>query len=269
MNRQESRTVIFHVDSDGLAVLRINRPKARNALDWEAQDYFAACIKSIKVNERVRALIITGSGNDAFVSGGDLKEFLHNHDTQSGHRLSRVMSEALADLRVLTIPVIAAINGDAFGGGCEIVTACDLRIAGEETRFSFAQVRNGLTTGWGGTSRLVELIGLSRACDWLLTGRVFDAREAYQAGFLQRLVIADQDVLDVAREWAGELIELPAGALGAIKSLLYAAVTLPAEEMRKLETALFLAQWASPDHLEALAAFAEKRPPVFNQMPRT
>jgi enoyl-CoA hydratase len=96
MNSQASRTVIFHVDSDGLAVLRINRLQARNALDWEGQDRFAACIKSIKSDKRVRALIITGSGNNAFVSGGDLKEFLHNHDTQSGHRLNRVMSEALA-----------------------------------------------------------------------------------------------------------------------------------------------------------------------------
>lgn len=264
MNSHDNDAILFHTDQKGIALLQVNRQRARNALNWYAQDRFAACIEAVKNDRRVRALIITGSGNDAFVSGGDLKELLQSHDPESGQRLNRVMNRALADLRKLPIPVIAAINGNAFGGGCEIVTACDLRIAAEQTRFSFAQVRNGLTTGWGGTARLVQLIGLSRACDLLLSGRMFDAQEAHHIGLIHRLVSKGDDVLEVARVWAAELVELPAGSLAALKELLYAAAVLPAQEVAMLEETLFNEQWASPDHLEALAAFNEKRRPVFN-----
>jgi enoyl-CoA hydratase/carnithine racemase len=113
---------------------------------------------------------------------------------------------------------------------------------------------------------LVQLIGLSRACDLLLTGKVIDAQEAYHAGLLHRLVPQGEDVLAAAEVWAAELIKLPVGAQAALKELLYAVATLPAYEMEKLETSLFMEQWASPDHLEALEAFAEKRQPIFNQL---
>ena len=154
---------------------------------------------------------------------------------------------------------------DAFGGGCEILTACDLRIAVEGTLFSFAQVRNGLTTGWGGTTRLVQLVGLSRASELLLSGRVFDAQEALQIGLAHRLIPRGGDVLHAARVWAEELAQLPARSQAALKVLIYAAAQRPADEVQELETLLFMAQWGSPDHLEALAAFDEKRTPVFNQ----
>lgn len=265
MNSQENDAIVFHTDQQGIAVLRVNRLRARNALNWEAQDRFAVCIEALKYEKGVRTLIITGAGNDAFVSGGDLKEFLNSHDPDSGLRLNRVMSRALSALRQLPFPVIAAINGNAFGGGCEIITACDLRMAAEQTRFSFAQVRNGLTTGWGGTVRLVQLIGLSRATELLLSGRVFAAQEAYEIGLLHRLVPQEENVLHAAQAWAAELANLPAGTLAALKELLVAAAALPQEEVQKMETRLFMEQWASPDHLEALAAFDEKRRPVFNQ----
>lgn len=266
MKSQENDAILFQTDQKGIALLRVNRQRARNALNWYAQSRFAACIESVKADKGIRVLIITGSGNDAFVSGADLKELLQSHDPESGQRLNRVMSLALADLRKLPVPVIAAINGNAFGGGCEIVTACDLRIAGERTRFCFAQVRNGLTTGWGGTARLVQLIGLSRACELLLSGRIFDAQEANHFGLLHRLVPQGEDVLEAAQTWAAELIKLPAGSLAALKELSYAAATLSAEEVINIEALLFKEQWATPDHLEALAAFDEKRQPVFNQM---
>lgn len=264
MNSQED-AIVCHTRQDGTAVLQVNRPQARNALNWEAQERFAACVDAARVDERIRVLIITGAGSDAFAAGGDLKEIHQDHDQASGRRLNRVMSEALSELRRLPFPVVAAINGNAFGGGCEIITACDLRIAREQSQFSFAQVRNGLTTGWGGAARLVQLIGLSRASELLLSGRVIDAREAYQIGLLHRLVPQTADVMAAATEWATELAELPAGSLASLKALLYAAVELPPDEVQRMETSLFMEQWASPDHLEALAAFEEKRRPIFNQ----
>ena len=149
--------IVYEITENGIAILRVNRPQARNALNWAAQEAFATAVSQTAQNETVRVLIITGTGDQAFVAGGDLKELANHPETAAGERLNRVMSRALAELTQLPIPVIAAVNGDAFGGGCEILTACDLRICAAHARFSFAQVKNALTTGWGGTGRLVPL----------------------------------------------------------------------------------------------------------------
>lgn len=246
------------------AVLRVNRPGARNALNWTAQEQFAAAVEEVAGNGRIHAFIITGTGDKAFVSGGDIKE-LHNHpEPAAAARLNRVMRDALTQLGALTIPVLAAVNGDAFGGGCEILTACDLRLAGSHARFSFAQVRNGLTTGWGGTGRLVRLLGQSRALELLLTSRLLDAPEAYRIGLIHRIAPEGEDVLAAALAWAEELSRLPQAALAATKTLVMAAGERPLTELNQLETDLFIGLWPHPDHLEAMRAFVEKRPPQFN-----
>lgn len=254
----------FSINSDGVALLRVSRPAARNALTWAAQEEFATAVETASRNTSIRSLIITGTDN-AFVSGADLKELADHPEPAAGERLNRVMSAALAGLIALPYPVIGAVNGDAIGGGCEILTACDLRLAGPGARFAFRQVHNGLTTGWGGTGRLVELIGQSRAMELLLTGRIFDAVEAYRLGLIQRVVPAEQNVLDAAYAWGGELTRLPRQALAATKRLVHAATHLSAADTDLLEAQLFINLWPSPDHLEAMQAFKEKRPPVFNR----
>ena len=265
MSNPSEDVMLYHVDQQGVAVLQVNRPKARNALNWAAQERFAHLVDATASNRNVRVLIITGRGDRAFVSGGDLKE-LHRHpEREAGQRLNRVMSEALTRLMALPVPVIAAVNGDAFGGGCEIVAACDLRLAGAHARFGFAQVQNGLVTGWGGTEHLVHLIGQSRALELLLTGRIFDAEEARQLGLIQRIAAEGEDVLAAAHAWAAELVALPKEALAATKRLVYAGRRQSGTSLAELETELFVGLWETPDHLEALQAFAEKRPPVFNQ----
>jgi len=265
MKESTTDTILFHINDEGVAVLQVNRPHARNALNWAAQERFAEIVNAVAADVGVRVLIITGSGSKAFVSGGDLKQ-LHQHPEQeAGARLNRVMSDVLSQLMQLPIPVIAAVNGDATGGGCEIVAACDLRLAGARARFSFAQIKNALTTGWGGTGHLVRLIGQSRALELLLTGRIFDAEEARQLGLLQRIVPDDGDVLLAAHAWAAELVSLPREALAATKRLVYATGHLTDSEVGQLETALFVGLWDTNDHLEALKAFAGKRPPIFNQ----
>lgn len=259
-----SRSIEFSLDADGIALLRVNRPAARNALTWSAQEAFAHAVHAARESATARALIITGAG-EAFVSGGDLKELAGHPEAAAGERLNRVMSEALAGLIALPIPVIAAVNGDAIGGGCEILTACDLLLAAAQARFAFRQVHNGLTTGWGGTSRLVALIGQSRAMELLLTGRMIDADEAHALGLLHRVVPLGDEVLAAAYEWAGALLRLPRRALAATKSLVHAAAHLPPADADRLETHLFVNLWPSPDHLEAMDAFAGKRPPAFNR----
>jgi enoyl-CoA hydratase/carnithine racemase len=259
--------ILFQQDRDGIAILTVNRPEARNALNWAAQEQFAAIIAATAAMADIRVLIITGAGERSFVSGGDLKELCCDPGRQDGRRLNTIMSAALDDLARRPFPVIAAINGDAFGGGCELITACDLRLARPGSRFSFAQVRNGLTTGWGGAARLVRQIGQSRALELLLSGRMVSAAEAQQMGLVHRLTPPGQTTAQSALAWANDLAALPASAVAALKKLVYAAPQLDDEQMRALETTLFLNLWGSPDHREALAAFAEKRPPRFNQAP--
>jgi enoyl-CoA hydratase/carnithine racemase len=250
--------------NEGIAELRVNRPQARNALDWTAQEGFAAAVTTVSQDPAVRVLIVTGAGKKSFVAGGDLKELSHHLETAAGQRLNRVMSAALAQLVALPIPVIAAVNGDAFGGGCEILTACDLRLAADHARFSFAQVKNALTTGWGGTGRLVWLVGQSRAVELLLTARLFDAAEGKRLGLIHRVVPAGE-VQVAARAWAEELVALPRQALAATKELVRTVPQLSPAEISRYEAELFTDLWAQPDHREALAAFVEKRPPRFNQ----
>jgi len=256
----------FGVNDDGIALLRVNRPETRNALAWGAQEAFATAVAAAGRDDSIRTLIITGSGA-AFVSGADLKELSRQTEAVAGERLNRVMSAALAGLIELPYPVIAAVNGDAVGGGCEILTACDLRLAGAGARFAFRQVHNGLTTGWGGAARLVALIGQSRAMELLLTGRSFDASEAQALGLIHRIAPPGSDVLDAAYEWTGELARLPRHALAAIKTLVRAAAHLPPGDADRLEARLFINLWSSADHIEAMEAFVAKRPPVFNRDP--
>lgn len=256
---------IILTQQEGIATLRVNRPEARNALNWTAQAAFAEAVAQVAADSAVRVLIISGTGDKAFVSGGDLKELSQHLEREAGERLNRVMREALGQLTRLPIPVIAAVNGDAFGGGCEISTACDLRVATRHARFCFAQVRNALCTGWGGTGRLVNLLGQARALDLLLTARIFSAEEAQQMGLVQQVVDEAAGLETAVTALAHSLIQLPQHALAASKQLVYAASQPAVAATNAQETSLFVDLWSQPDHLEALAAFREKRKPVFGK----
>lgn len=258
-----SDEIIFTVENK-IATLMVNRPEARNALNWAAQVRFTELVAGVAEDASIRVLIITGAGSKAFVAGGDLKELSQHPEPEAGVRLNTMMRDALQAVTELPIPVIAAINGDAFGGGCEILTACDLRLASSEARFCFAQVKNALTTGWGGSGRLVRLIGQSRALELLLTGRVLTAVEAQSIALIHRVVAANE-CRAAATAWANELVELPAATLAALKQLTYYAAQHPCAQTNQRESELFVNLWTHPDHLEAMAAFNEKRPSQFNQ----
>lgn len=254
---------ILYEENNGVGVLRVNRPEARNALNWEAQQGFVRAVTAAAESRSLRVLIITGTG-PTFVAGGDLKELAGEMTPEAGVRLNRIMSEALEQLAKLPLPVLAAVNGDAAGGGCEIIAACDLRLAAEDAQLRWVQVRMGLTTGWGGTARLVRLIGASRAMALLLTGESISAAEAYRIGFVQRLVPAGEPVLPVAVAWAQRLAALPRDALAATKELVRLAAR-STEAAASAEPELFAALWGGPNHREAVAAFLEKRSPHFDR----
>ncbi|MFN2222299.1 MAG: enoyl-CoA hydratase/isomerase family protein [Chloroflexota bacterium] len=256
-----SRAIEYDV-VDETAILTINRPAARNALNWAGQRQFSEAVAEAGGDRALRALVITAAGDRSFASGGDMKELIDYPTRQDGLRVNEIMGEALTRLTRLPIPVIAAVNGDAVGGGCEIMTACDLRLAADDARFRFAQVQVGLTTGWGGAARLVHLIGAARALELTLTGRYFEAAEARSIGFVQQLVEREQ-VLTAALSWARELRVLPREALASLKRLAWEAADLSLAESYELERRLFADLWPGPDHLEAMAAFNAKRRPRF------
>ena len=251
---------------ESIGVLLINRPERRNALDWAAQADFAATIKDIAGRSDLRALILTGAGEQVFVAGGDLSELVQAPTAATGQRLHEGMTAALAQLNQLPIPVIAAINGLSVGGGSEILTACDLRLAVSSAQIRFSQVRMGLSTGWGGGRRLVAQIGQSRALELLLTGRTMTAQEAYEMGFVHRLVDSQAELLPAALAWARELAALPADALAGLKQMVHAQVNLPAQEARSAEGEIFLGLFGQANNREALAAFQARRQPQFNQI---
>jgi enoyl-CoA hydratase/carnithine racemase len=257
-----SNTILYE-EHNGVGVLRVNRPEARNALNWEAQQGFVRAITTAAESRALRVLIITGAGS-TFVAGGDLKELAEELTPEAGVRLNRVMSEALEQLTQLPLPVIAAVNGDAAGGGCEIIAACDLRLAAEDAQLRWVQVRMGLTTGWGGTARLVRLIGASRAMALLLTGESISATEAYRIGLVHRLAPQSQEVLPAAIAWAERLAALPRDALAATKELVRRAA-LSGEVAASVEPELFAALWGGANHREAVSAFVEKRSAHFDR----
>lgn len=256
-----SKPISYDV-TDEVAILTINRPEARNALNFAAQRQFADAVGLAADDPGLRAVVITAAGDISFASGGDMKELIDYPNREDGARLQEVMGNALALLTRLPVPVIAAVNGDAIGGGCEILTACDLRLSADDARFRFAQVQVGLTTGWGGVARLAHLIGAARALELTLTGRYFDAAEARSIGFVQRLVHRGE-VLAAALALARELRALPKGALASLKRLSWEAADRSLEESYQLEKRLFADLWPAEDHLEAVAAFNEKRRPRF------
>ncbi len=244
--------VTFQVQ-DGVGVLTVRRPAVRNALNRTAQEAFAAAVEQAHRTLDLRALILTGYG-PAFISGGDLGELAREPAGEVGVWLPRIMGDALNRLEALPCPVIAAINGPARGGGAETALACDLRIMAEDATIGFVQVRLGLTTGWGGTARLVPLIGYAKALEILTTGAILDAQEALAIGLVNQVVPAGA-ALQAAHELAHQIAAFPPETLRAIKRLARLALSHPPQAVQQAEREGFPALWNSDYRLQAIQRF--------------
>jgi len=238
-------------------VLEIDRPEAKNALDRATLTHLVSLVRGAP--REVRGIVITGAGG-TFVSGGDLRELRDVRDretTEAFCALGRDMCDALEDA---PLPVVAAIEGHALGGGMELACACDTRIADEDARLGFVQVKMGVTTAWGTYARLVAQVGVAGATEALLSARVHTAAEAHARRFVEHVAPRG-----TARARAIALAEsMGAGApraVAGVKEL--ARVARRNEDLRAMERARFVETWLSADHDEAVAAFFEKRAPVF------
>ncbi len=247
--------------ADRVATLTIRRPEVKNAIDLATMDELDAAVAALEGDRGIQAVILTGAGG-TFVSGGDLKSLETLEGAEAGGAMSRRMQGILARLEGLEVPVIAAIEGYALGGGAEVAMACDLRIAATDARIGFKQIAMGIMVAWGGGQRLRALVGRGRALELLVTGDVVTGEEAHRMGIVER-VVPPGKALAEAEELARRVAAQPPLAVRAIKRALYHGEAMPREAGIAFESECFAVLWGSRDHDEAMKAHFEKRSPQF------
>jgi enoyl-CoA hydratase len=244
-------------DDDGVSIITVNRPESRNALDLETMYALQEAIAHLRESEHTRIVIITGAGTKAFSSGADVHEFSHYPSEADGRMMSTLMTETLIALERLPVPVIAAINGFALGGGSELALACDLRIADEKARMGFVHARMGLTPGWGAGQRLLRLVGYARALDLLLSSHIMHAPELLAYGLVNRVVEAGT-ALEHAINYARHVATFAPEVIRTMKCVLQAGLLHPYDEARQIEHDLFPTMWVGEAHVQAVEAFLKR-----------
>lgn len=245
---------------DQIALLTLNKPAKRNALSAELLGELSQAFARLASDDDLRALILTGAG-DAFCAGTDISELDDLTEAEAIEVSTR--GQKLCDqIDSFPVPVIAAVNGIAAGGGCELALACHLRVASTNARFSLPETRLGLLPAYGGTQRLSRDIAVARALEMMLAGSELDATSALQLGLLNRVVEPDELMID-ARALANEIAALAPLAIRACLKAVTEGLKLPFEEGLALEQQLFASLFATEDAKEGTRAFLEKRKPVF------
>lgn len=247
--------------NDDVATVTIHRPAKRNALNLKTVEEILHAFQTVQADSGVKAVILTGSGEKAFAAGADINE-LTLLDSVGGQRRSQRGNEILSFIENLGKPVIAAVNGAALGGGCELAMACTLRIASENARFGQPEVKLGLIPGYGGTHRLPRLVGKGRALEMLLTGDPISAEEALRIGLVNR-VVPLAELLPAAQTLAGKITSNAPLALRYAVEAVNKGLETSREQGALLEASLFGQCCASEDMKEGTRAFLEKRPARF------
>lgn len=255
-------TLLLDVSDDGIALVTFNRPDKLNALNATVIAELDALISQVEQDAKVRGLILTGAGPKAFVGGADIAELVAV-DRESGTAMGERGSRVFRKLEQLDVPVVAAVNGFALGGGCELAMACHVRLAAPNARFGLPEVKLGLIPGFGGTVRLPRLVGRGRALELLLTGAMIDATEAARIGLVNRVVAAES----LIEESRGLLRLMLANGPLAVQLAMRAVdggLELSVDNAFALESKFFGDACASEDKGEGTRAFLEKRSPVFH-----
>ncbi len=250
------------VERDGpVTTITINRPKVLNALNAQTLDELGRALVDLQSDPAIRALIITGAGDRAFVAGADINE-LAQQSPVSGREMARRGQQVFDRIEQLGRPVVAAINGYALGGGCELAMACTLRIAADTARLGQPEINLGLLPGYAGTQRLPRLVGQGRALELLLTGTPITAAEAERIGLVNRVVPA-ADLLTEARKLASALAGQAPIAVRYIMDAVQAGAQMPFADACLYEATLFGLAAATDDMREGTRAFLDKRKPTF------
>lgn len=245
-----------------MATLTIRPRERRNAIRFQTMEELEQAVGCLEAHPELRCLILTGEGEEAFVSGGDLDELKALRTHEQALQMSRRMGGILQRLERLDMAVLVAINGVAVGGGCELALVGDQRFMAREAKLLFRQAVLGLTPGWGGLTRLVSLVGRSRAFQVLLRESTLGPERALALGIVDE-VVPRAELMARVTTVAGELCGLPPLALKAIKRGLCRLPEMPREQALDYEAELFARTWSSHDHWEALDAFFARRMPAF------
>jgi enoyl-CoA hydratase len=243
-----------------VAVVTINRPPV-NPLNTQVFQELSSLFDNLDTNDEVRAIILTGSGEKAFVAGADINEMAHL-DLVGVNKMNKISRAVFTKIENTTKPVIAALNGLALGGGLELALACDLRISSEKAKFSFPEVGLGIIPGGGGTQRLQKIVGQGIAKELLYFGDMFDAQRALDLQIVNK-VVPVAEVLTVAKEWAQKLAQKPPVALQMAKLAVNTGANTDLGSGLTIESTCFGNAFATEDRKEGLQAFVEKRKPVY------
>jgi enoyl-CoA hydratase/carnithine racemase len=250
------------IERDGaVAILTVNRPKVRNALNTETLDELRRAILELKHDDTVRAVVLTGAGDKAFIAGADINELATQ--TPTSGREHAIRGQHVLDLiEHMGKPVIAAINGYALGGGCELAMACTLRIAADSARLGQPEINLGIIPGYAGTQRLARIVGKGRALGLLLTGDQITADEAYRLGLVNRVVPAAELMVE-ARQLAATLAGKAPIAVRYILEAVQKGIEMPFAQSQVFEATLFGLVSSTEDMREGTTAFLEKRKAEF------
>ena len=244
-----------------IAYVTVNRPKVLNALNMAVMDELRQVFTSIKDDSAIRAVIVTGSGEKSFIAGADIAELSKQEPVKAKEYTHRGQA-ALDLIENLGKPVIAAVNGFALGGGCEVAMACTMRIASENAKLGQPEVKLGLIPGYGGTQRLPRLVGKGLAMQLLLSGEMISAQEAYRIGLVNE-VVAAAELIPRAEAIAKKIIANAPLAVQYAMEAVNHGMEMPLKEGLYVEAALFGVVCATEDKNEGTTAFLEKRAPNF------
>jgi len=252
--------ILFEI-TDKLATITINRPKSLNALNTEVLNEIFHAVESVAANESIRVLILTGSGEKAFVAGADITELAELNPlaakffVANGHK-------TMAALQNLPIPVIAAVNGFALGGGLELALSCDFIYASENAKFGLPEITLGLIPGFGGTQRLSRIIGKNMAKEMIFTGKMISAQEASEIGFVNQVVPAEE-LMESVQKTALSIASRGKISLNLAKQTINRGLDVDLQTGCQMEIDAFALCVASEDAQEGTRAFLEKRKPDF------
>jgi len=244
-----------------VTTLAFSRPEALNALNQEMMDEFLRFLKEVKEEGSTGCLILTGDGEKSFIAGADIKE-MHHFTVDQAKLFSDRGHQALLEIESLNFPVIAAVNGFALGGGCEMAMACDFILASEKASFGLPEVTLGLIPGFGGTQRLPKFVGLPKASEMIFTGQRYSAQEARAMGLVNQ-VIPPGELMVTAYKIATTIVSRGPVAIAHAKKSLRAGYSLPLKDGLKIEGEMFSKLFVTEDQKEGAQAFIEKRSPQF------
>ncbi|RMF55617.1 MAG: enoyl-CoA hydratase/isomerase family protein [Calditrichaeota bacterium] len=237
-----------------IAIIRLNRPDVHNAINDDMMLRLEQVIEEINADPHLRCIILTATGEESFCAGGDLRYFATLNTPESCRDMSRRMQKILDQLYLGKKVVLAAINGQALGGGCEMITATHIRVAAEHATFAFRQAPNGIITGWGGGRRLLQQLSGSTALFMLLTGKTFSAKEAKEIGFIHQIVPRHQ-LFSLTYELANQIAEYNENAVTGFLELARLAPMTPRKTVQEWETDRFVELWFSREFQQILEKF--------------